>query len=103
MKFRFAGKEKLLALGAYPTVSLKDVSDDRAGAQMLNQFIRARDIGNLSLGGNQPQGASGVIDGKVQLGGQSTSRAPKRLWTVFFELRTNAAVRARWSNRSTHA
>lgn len=28
------------------------VSDNRAGAQMLNQFIRARDIGNLSLGGN---------------------------------------------------
>lgn len=79
------------------------VSDDRTGAQMLNQFIRARNIGNLSLGGNQPQGASGVIDGKVQFGGQSTSRAAECLRTVFFELRTNAGVRARWSNRSTHA
>ncbi len=60
------------------------VSDDRAGAQMLNQFIRARNIGNLSLGGNQPQGTSGIIDAQVQLGGQSTSRTTERLRSVFF-------------------
>lgn len=60
------------------------VRDDCTGAQMLNQFVRARNIGNLSLGGNQPQGTSGVIDGQVQLGGQSTSRATERLRSVFF-------------------
>jgi len=27
MKYRFAGKEKLLALGTYPTVTLKDARD----------------------------------------------------------------------------
>lgn len=33
MKYRFAGKEKLLALGAYPTVSLKDARDRRDEAR----------------------------------------------------------------------
>gem|GEM_PF-6794837 len=51
------------------------VGNDRADAQMLNQFIRARNIGNLPFGGHQPQRAASVIDGQVQPGGQSTSRA----------------------------
>ena len=33
MKYRFAGKEKLLALGAYPTVSLKDARERRDEAR----------------------------------------------------------------------
>ncbi|WP_042269936.1 tyrosine-type recombinase/integrase [Paraburkholderia heleia] len=33
MKYRFAGKEKLLALGVYPTVSLKDARDRRDEAR----------------------------------------------------------------------
>lgn len=60
------------------------VSDDCSGAQMLDQFTRARNIGNLPLGGNQPQGPSGIIDGQVQLGRQPTSRTTDRLRTVFF-------------------
>ncbi|CRY45970.1 Uncharacterised protein [Burkholderia pseudomallei] len=60
------------------------VGDDGPGAQMLNQFIRARNIGDLPLGGNQPQGPPCVIDGQVQLVRQSTLRATERLRTVFF-------------------
>lgn len=33
MKYRFAGKEKLLALGTYPTVTLKDARDRREEAR----------------------------------------------------------------------
>jgi len=35
MKYRFAGKEKLLALGAYPEVSLKNARDQRDDARRL--------------------------------------------------------------------
>ncbi len=35
LKYRFAGKEKLLALGAYPAVSLKDARDKRSEARKL--------------------------------------------------------------------
>jgi len=35
MKYRFAGKEKLLAFGPYPEVSLKDARDQRDDARRL--------------------------------------------------------------------
>jgi hypothetical protein len=35
LKYRFAGKEKLLALGVYPDVSLKEARDKRADAKKL--------------------------------------------------------------------
>ena len=35
LKYRFAGKEKVLALGVYPTVSLKDARSKRDAARKL--------------------------------------------------------------------
>ncbi|WP_163068216.1 Arm DNA-binding domain-containing protein, partial [Acinetobacter baumannii] len=35
MSYRFAGKQKLLSFGAYPTVSLKDARDKRDKARKL--------------------------------------------------------------------
>jgi hypothetical protein len=35
LKYRFAGKEKLLALGSYPQVSLKRARDYRDAARLL--------------------------------------------------------------------
>lgn len=54
------------------------------GTQVLDQLVRTCDVGHLTCGGNQPQGASSIVDGQMQLGRQSASRAPERLWTVFF-------------------
>jgi hypothetical protein len=41
MAYRFAGKQKLLVIGPYPTVGLREARDEREGAKkQLYRFLR---------------------------------------------------------------
>lgn len=71
------------------------VSDDRAGPQFLNQFLRARNIGNLSLRGNQPQGRPASSTARYNLVISPPRERPSACGPFFCGLRTNAGVRAR--------
>lgn len=79
------------------------VSDDRTGAQMLNQFIRARNIGTCPSVAINRRGRPASSTARCNLVVSPPRERPSACGPFFFELRTNAGVRARWSNRSTHA
>ncbi len=51
---------------------------------MLDQFVRAGNVRNLSFSGDHSQRSPGFIDSQMQLGRQSTARTPERLRAAFF-------------------
>jgi integrase len=60
LKYRYAGKEKVLALGVYPDISLSEAFDKRDGARKLiaqnvdpNEDKKAQKIARISEGGNR--------------------------------------------------
>lgn len=65
LKYRFAGKEKRLSLGVYPTISLKDARDRRDDAKRLlangldpGMQRKATKIANLDRAGNTFEGVA---------------------------------------------
>ncbi len=60
------------------------VSNHGTRAQMLDQFVRTRNVRDLSFSDNHSQRPPGFIDGQMQLGRQSSARAAERLRAAFF-------------------
>ena len=60
------------------------VSNHGTRAQMLDQFVRTRNVRDLSFSDNHSQRPLGFIDGQMQLGRQSSARAAERLRAAFF-------------------
>ena len=68
MKYHFAGKEKLLALGVYPNVSLSDARERRAFAR------------KILAAGNDPGEAKKEVKRQAVLNAENTFEAVAREW-----------------------
>src|SRR5262245_7368909 len=60
------------------------VSDHLLGGKAFDQRRRLGDVADLPAGESPTQRVAQRIDGSMDLGAQSATRAPERLWALFF-------------------
>ncbi len=84
-----ARRDDRLRTGCFDThdqsVGVVSFVGNQGGARHIgDQIVRTIDVGDLSRAQNHAQRFAQGVDGKVQLGRQTSTRAPQRLRSYFF-------------------